>query len=106
MNRKIRAAVVARSDGLCEACFRWVGDEGHADHFFGRAKADETEANVWMLCGPSVGRAGCDDDKTHNRPSAAVWMERFALHASLYGFKSAAERATAKLSALRAKGRA
>ena len=100
MNRSVRAAVMERAGGFCESCFRFVGEDGHADHFFGRAKAEETEPNVWCLC------LSCDDDKTHNRPSAAVWMERFTLHASLHGHKEAAERAQVKLAVLKQKKRA
>lgn len=97
MNRKVRAAVVLRSQGFCEACFRFCGDEGHLDHAFGRAKAEETVENCWYLCGPSTDRPGCDDDKTNNRPSARVWLERFGLHASLHGYADAAKRAQDKL---------
>lgn len=100
MNRKVRAAVVARAGESCEACFRWCGEAGHLDHQFGRAKAEETEANCWLLC-PT-----CDDDKTNNRPDAATWLQKFALHASLHGFKEAAERAMTKLAVLKQKGRA
>lgn len=100
MNKQVRAAVVTRAGGFCEACCRYVGDEGHADHFFGRAKAEESAATVWLLC------LQCDDAKTHNRPSAAVWLERFTLHASLHGYKEATERAQVKLAVLKQKGRA
>lgn len=106
MDKRVRAAVVARSGGFCEACFVFVGDEGRADHFFGRAKAEETEANVWILCGPSHGRSGCDHNKTVSHPDAATWLQKFALHASLHGFKEAAERAMTKLAVLKQKGRA
>ena len=35
VNKKLRAAVVARANEACERCFRWCGEngsEGHLDH--------------------------------------------------------------------------
>lgn len=80
-----------RADGHCESCFRFFGDDGRADHFFGRAKSEETEANVWGLC------VSCDHDKTNNNPSARIWLERFGLHCALHGYVEAAKRAKDKL---------
>ena len=99
MNKQVRAAVVVRAGGFCEACFRYVGDEGHFDHFFSRRHGEDVETG-WLLCWQ------CDDAKTHNRPSAAVWLGRFTLHASLHGYKEATERAQVKLAVLKQKGRA
>jgi 5-methylcytosine-specific restriction endonuclease McrA len=91
VNAKVRAAVVRRSGGFCENCLAFVGEDGHADHFFGRAKAEETEANVWILC------VACDHMKTLNKPNARVWLNRFTVHASLHGYTEAAKRAQDKL---------
>lgn len=94
-------ALAARARGRCECqCGRLI-PPAHADHFFGRAKAEETEFNVWLLS------VECDYAKTNNRPSAGVWLERFMAHCARYagdGYRQAQERAHAKLDWLRAKG--
>lgn len=91
MNKKIRAATVARADGNCEACFRWVGDEGHYDHFWGRKNAPEAVDTGWMLC------ARCDDDKTNNRPDALTWVKRFQIHSALWGYTAAVRQCLMRL---------
>lgn len=48
-----------------------------ADHFFGRAKAEETIATVWLI-GENHHR-----DKTDNNPSAVEWAEKFVIHLAL-----------------------
>jgi hypothetical protein len=99
--KRVRAAVFARADGACEACGKFVSPEtGHLDHFFGRAKAVESLENCWALCVP------CDDAKTRNAPTAAIWLAAFINHADRYGYTAAIERAFAKLQVLQAKGRA
>ena len=80
-----------RASGYCERCFHWAGEDLHADHFFGRAKAEETPANVWALC------VSCDHMKTNNQPHAQIWLQWFSLHASLHGYADAAKRAQDKL---------
>jgi hypothetical protein len=97
--KKLRAAVFARAKGLCECgCRRALGESGHLDHFFGRAKAAESLRTCWALA------LICDDAKTHNRPSAAHWCDRFYVHAVNHGFHEEAERASTKIMALIAKG--
>lgn len=99
--KKLRTAVFRRASEACEGCGRHITEEtGHLDHFFGRAKAEESLENCWALC------LACDDAKTVNRPSAAHWLERFITHADRYAYEAAAERAHAKLLVLVAKGRA
>ena len=99
--KRLRASVFERADGECEACGKFVSPEtGHLDHFFGRAKAEETLENCWALCVP------CDDAKTRNSPTASVWLSVFATHARRYGYAAVVERACAKVQVLQAKGRA
>ncbi len=100
MDKKIRAAVFKRADGKCECgCSRSITPEtGRADHFFGRAKAEETVETVWALAIP------CDEGKTNSRPSAVMWCDRFRMHALLHGYGAAAERAATKAQVLAVKG--
>lgn len=97
MNKQVRQAVVERSGGFCECCSRYIGDEGHADHFFGRAKAVESVETVWLLCPP------CDDDKTHNRPNAARWVERFMTFCALHGYVESVKRCQLRLEWIQAR---
>lgn len=99
--KNIRAEVFRRARGNCEACGAWVGEDGeqgHLDHFFGRAKVQESASNCWGLC------VACDDSKTNNRPAASYWLARFAVHATRYGYLTEAQLADTKLETLRAKG--
>lgn len=97
--KKLRALVFARANGLCECgCERALGDSGHLDHFFGRAKAPATVENCWALS------LACDDAKTNNKPSAVMWCDRFYLHSILHGHHEAAERAAARAQSLATKG--
>lgn len=98
MSKKIRALVVKRAGGHCENCMAFVGDDGHLDHQFGRAKVKESVANCWLLC------LRCDHEKTTNHPSAQVWLERFAIHAALYAYVVEVEMALTKIAVLKAKG--
>lgn len=100
--KRLRAAVFARAKELCECgCGRYVNaEEGRLDHFFGRAKAKESESNCWALT------VFCDERKTRNEPSAAYWLKKFIAHADKYFFAAESERAFGKLVALQAKGRA
>lgn len=91
MNRAVRAEVVARSEGECEACGRWVGDEGHADHFFGRGRVKESVSNCWFLCPP------CDAKKTNNEPSASEWLSTFMAHCESHGYTAEYDRAQKRL---------
>lgn len=105
--KRLRAAVFARADGNCEGpCGGYVSEEtGHLDHFFGRAKAEETLENCWALC------VTCDDNKTNNRPfrlgsthGAADWCDCFYEHSIKLGNHLAAQRAADKVRWLAAKG--
>lgn len=98
MNKSIRAACVERSEGRCEGCGKWAGESLHADHFWGRAKADETEGNVWMLC------PRCDDEKTRNYPSNAFWVLLFRSHSVLHHYEEQIYRCDVRLAVLTQKG--
>ena len=96
MNRKLKAILILRSDGLCEICLRARDLEPH--HLFGRAKVPESEANVIMLC-PVCHRAFHDA-----RPSAREWWQRFTAWASLTGYKATAAACMERVQRLEAKG--
>ena len=91
--------MVERSGGLCESCYRYVGDEGHLDHFFGRSKVKEAPSNCWYLCATK-----CDPDKTASRPTRVAWLLRFVVHCGIHGFTAEAQLAMDKVYILRAKG--
>lgn len=100
MNKSVRQAVFVRSEGKCECgCGRFVDYEsGHADHFFGRAKAEEKLETVWFL------DPLCDASKTTNLPNATHWLVTFALHCLRHNYSEEAKRALLKIAALSAKG--
>lgn len=93
MNRQIRAAVMARSDGLCEACYKWAGEALHLDHARGRRNAESLES-CWALC------PICDHLKTTNDPSARKWVERFMAHCFVYGYAAEVALAETRLAVL------
>lgn len=85
MNAKVRATVLARSNGLCEACSAPHGNLGEVDHWEsgrGRRTQRESVETVWVL----GLRCGCAKDRTANWPSAAEWNARRAAHCTRYGF--------------------
>lgn len=83
--------LVVRAAGRCECgCQRSI-PPGHADHFFGRAKAGESEATVWLL------QATCDFEKTRNHPTSSEWLRRFVAHADRHGYAESKTRAEARL---------
>jgi hypothetical protein len=85
MNKQVRADVFERAAGKCEAgsCDRTPEE---LDHFFGRAKADETVENCWAICREH------HREKTDNFPSRAYWLARFGLHSKRCGHMGALER--------------
>lgn len=102
--KDLRARVVERADGKCEACGRFVDAEsGHLDHFHPRGKVPQTLWTCWFLC------VECDTMKTLNKPSAAYWLERWVKFCDdhradcLPDVAEARERAEARLLALRVK---
>lgn len=92
--KKLRAEIAKRAGGICEApdCGKWIGEFGelgHADHFFGRAKAPESVETVWLLCPEH------DDAKTRNSPSSTYWLGKFIRFCGRHGLPT--ERAEARL---------
>lgn len=98
MNAAVRAAVVTRADGRCECGCGAPVPPGEVDHFFGRAKSEESVANCWLLT------PACHFAKTRNSPSARAWLVKFRAHAELHGYLEAQIRAESKDAWLKAKG--
>lgn len=84
-----------RARGWCECGCGHPFSSGFAcatlDHFFGRARAEESEATCWLL------RWECHHAKTNNDPSARVWHERWIRHCERHGYVDEAARARARL---------
>jgi hypothetical protein len=80
VNKAVRAAVMARADGRCEACKAAPAEE--ADHFRGRARS-ETLETVWMLC---AGPSGCHRRKTDNVGGRIEWLTTFARHCAVHRY--------------------
>ncbi len=101
MDAKVYAAVSARENGRCACGCGQRISPGHADHFFGRAKAEETEFNVWLL------HPLCDLRKTQNKPTAGYWLRLCSEHGGRHvgdGHGEAALEAQKKLDWMLAKG--
>lgn len=97
--KKLRALVFARAKGRCECnCGRALGESGHLDHMFGRARVPEAFSNCWALA------LSCDAAKTNNYPSAAFWLRRFRAHCRKHGFGAELDRADARMAVLAQKG--
>ena len=90
MDKDVRAAVVNRADGCCEACGRGVGENGEFDHYFSRREADHVSTG-WYLC------RECHFRRTRNEPSAQHWIRRFMEHCKKFGFEVSHQRAAARL---------
>lgn len=90
---EIRAAVVARAKGRCEAltAMRILSDYTdparhtgplRADHWLGgagRRRQQQSTNTVWAIC------PGCDLLRTNNWPSAAWWNRIHEAHCRLHG---------------------
>ena len=87
MNAAVYEACAARAGGRCECGCGKAIPPGHLDHFFGRAKAEETEATCWFL------HPRCDFEKTQNWPDAGAWLIKFMRHAQRHGYTEAYKRA-------------
>lgn len=107
MDKQVRNDVFARAIGFCESpiCGRSISTEsGHLDHFFGRAKAEETIENCWALC------VTCDNAKTGSKPDAMHWLRLFVRHLARhlqrgdFRYQAPLERTFTKMAVLLAKG--
>lgn len=89
----IRAAVMERAAGKCEACFLSFGPllTPELDHFFGRARVPQAVSNCWALC------RVCHRNKTDGSPSPEEWCGRFISHCQRYGYAAEASRARTRL---------
>lgn len=77
---RIHSEVFTRANGRCE-CGGNCGRRANVlDHFFGRKNAEQSMTTCWALS------LKCDDDKTHNRPSALHWVTLFVAHQTKYGY--------------------
>lgn len=94
--KEIREAIWVRSGGSCEAaCGFWVTwNAGVMDHWHGRGKEKQSVENCWFICN------GCDHAKTHNRPSAAAWLEKWRAHCIRNDLRSEAIRAGREIDSL------
>lgn len=92
-DRALRVAQM-RTDCLVRAGFRCENPDCRKpltdyagciwDHWLGgsgRRRAMESVETTWVLC------FGCNEARTANRPSAAIWNDRFRRHAELHGYK-------------------
>lgn len=98
--RVLRETIVLRADGRCECCTMFVGQLGEMDHFFGRAKVEQSVETCWYLC------RSCHRDKTDNKPIALVWVAAFMAHCRAHGYSAALDMAAKKGDWLQAKARA
>lgn len=92
----IRAEVVARAGGLCEACLQPLRpeDPGELDEFFGgsgRRRQLMAVDTCWLL-----GHT-CHQDKSANRPDAKHWIGLFVTHCGRHGYAEAAALASRRL---------
>lgn len=90
---KIRTAVFARADGVCECgvCGRFVSPEtAEMDHAESR-RVPESVSNCWALT------RECHFARTNSRPDASHWLSLWWLHCQRHGYAAEAERAEARL---------
>ncbi len=94
--KDIRAAVMLRAGNRCEGCFfvTFIGPSLEMDHFFPKARTQQTVRNCWALC------HSCHRMKTDNRPGAAFWLEAFIAHATRNDYLAEARTARSRLQAL------
>lgn len=82
---EIRARVVERADGYCEACRLpfTPANPGELDEFlggFGRRQQMMAVETSWLI------HATCHREKTDNRPNARTWICLFLVHCSKWGY--------------------
>ena len=91
MDASVRAAVMKRADGKCEACGKWKGEALTYDHAHSRREPDAVETG-WALCWDP-----CHAAKTRNDPSAQWWIRRFIEHCEKHGYETSASRSRVRL---------
>jgi hypothetical protein len=90
MDAALHARLLTRCRGRCECGCGAKVPPGEIDHFFGRAKAEETEATCWVLS------VRCHYAKTRNSPDGATWQRKFAEHCRRLGYVESQRRAEAR----------
>lgn len=103
MKAQIAEAVLSRADGKCEGCASLLGPYRRTpeiDHFFGRARAKDSEDSLWLLC------RQCHRSKTDNYPHAAFWLRLFLVHCEKHGYRNSYDRAFKELGWREAKKKA
>lgn len=90
MTPELYQQLITRAAGKCECCGRSLNAR-EVDHFFSRAKAEESMETCWVL------HPDCHFAKTTNVPSSAQWLLRFIAHCGRHGYVQAATRAQARL---------
>lgn len=91
---KVRASVMSRAGGKCEACAREVGDypaRVDLDHFWGRGRGRQRLQNCWALC------PDCHYLKTLNDPNAEHWLKAFQEHCRKHRYWSELAQAQRRL---------
>lgn len=86
---EIRAEVMRRADCRCEYCGTPETNFNPLtlEHMFGRVRVPQRVENCWSLC------LSCHRQKTDGIPSAALWFDRFAIHAQSHGYSAEVRRA-------------
>lgn len=94
--KEIRAAVMERAGGKCEACgLAWEWNDGpELDHFFPKGRTPQSVETCWAI------HTSCHMEKTANEPSAEWWLEKFCEHAAKYGYGNEGSRANNRLVSL------
>lgn len=95
---EVYAAVAKRAGGRCECgCGNVLAPASVGgwwrptlDHFWGKARS-ETVETCWLIAWIH------HEDKTHNRPSRAAWLDRFQVHCWAHGYSKQAAKARAEL---------
>lgn len=91
MTPGLHTLLITRCRGSCECGCGAKVPPGELDHFFGRAKAEESEATCWVLS------VRCHYQKTRNSPTSSEWFRRFIAHCRRHGYAEAQRRAEARL---------
>lgn len=97
--KDVRAEVLKRAGGFCEACGAPGTDLAplEMDHFFSRRNS-ESVGSCWMLCRQH------HREKTDNAPSATYWLCLFFQHATTRGYWVEAKQAERRMAFLDARG--
>lgn len=98
MHPDLYAFLIARARGVCECGCKRQLRAREVDHFFGRAKAEESAETCWVLT------PECHYAKTNNVPNADHWLLKFIAHCGRLDYAAAAARAQLRREWLAAMG--